>query len=85
MLDGPANASFTFAERPKAVSLLSFSEECAGVSIAGVRWPLDGVALSRGFPYAISNRLGDGLAARVSCESGRLGFYWLWDERRIAS
>lgn len=85
LLDGPANASFTFAERPKAVSLLSFSGECAGVSIAGVRWPLDGVALSRGFPYAISNRLGDGLAARVNCESGRLGFYWLWEERRIAS
>lgn len=85
IIDGPQEAAFTFDTAPKAVSLLSFSDDCAGVCISGVRWPLKEVALRYGFPYAISNRLDDGLRARVSCEKGRLGFYWVWDEEDLCS
>lgn len=80
LMEGPAEAAFTFARRPKALSLLSFSDICAGVSIAGVRWPLNEVVLRLGFPYAISNRLDGGQRVRAGCESGLLGFYWVWDE-----
>ncbi len=80
IIEGPQEASFTFDRTPKAVSLLSFSDDCTGVCISGVRWPLKEATLRCGFPYAISNRLDDGLRARVSCEKGRLGFYWVWDE-----
>ncbi|MCD7954019.1 MAG: hypothetical protein LUG14_14235 [Synergistaceae bacterium] len=79
-MEGPTEAAFTFARRPKALSLLSFSESCTGVSIAGVRWPLNEVVLRLGFPYAISNRLDGWRRARVGCENGLLGFYWIWDE-----
>ena len=80
LLAGAEEMKFTFDGKPKALSLISFSERCEGVSIRGARWPLESVELCYAFPYALSNRLVDGVDALVSCGSGRLGFYWLWDE-----
>jgi thiamine pyrophosphokinase len=76
--------SAVFKKKPLAVSLLSLSEECAGVSIRGVRWPLEGVALRRDYPWAVSNETADAVGQacwKVSarCESGILGFYWCFN------
>ena len=74
------SASLRFAKPPKAVSLVPFSPECTGVSISGVKWPLDSVVLKFSEPYAISNRAlayGD---ISASSECGILGLYWLFDE-----
>ena len=78
IIDGPGEAEFTFEKKPKALSLISFSRECTGVSISGVRWPLDAVKLEYGFPYAVSNRAEDAKCVHVCCSCGRLGFYWVW-------
>ncbi|MBQ9881780.1 MAG: thiamine diphosphokinase [Synergistes sp.] len=80
LLSGPEEMTFSFDGKPKALSLISFSEKCCGVSINGVRWPLEGAELSRDFPYAVSNRPSDSSCVSVSCESGCLGFCWVWNE-----
>ncbi|MDR1020270.1 MAG: thiamine diphosphokinase [Synergistaceae bacterium] len=71
-----------FKKKPVAVSLLPLSEECTGVRIGGVRWPLGGVTIERASPWTVSNETlpgQDGTCAKnvsVSCESGVMGFYW---------
>ncbi|MDR1515855.1 MAG: thiamine diphosphokinase [Synergistaceae bacterium] len=66
-----------FKKRPAAVSLLPLSGECSGVHIGGVRWPLDGVKLTRAYPWAVSNETPhDRDEVSVGCERGTLGFYW---------
>jgi thiamine pyrophosphokinase len=72
-----------FKERPTALSLLPLSEECSGVSIGGVRWPLDGVTLTRAYPWAVSNETLSGKAGKnvtVGCDGGILGFYWSFSQ-----
>lgn len=71
-----------FKHPMKAVSLLSVSPFCTGVSIAGTRWPIPGdTTLSRAYPWAISNEVdGDG-TVYVGCEEGTLAVYWCRDER----
>lgn len=80
LLAGPETIKFTFDGKPKALSLISFSEKCTGVSVQGVRWPLENAELRYAFPYAVSNRPAEGGELVVSCAEGRLGFYWVWDE-----
>lgn len=69
-----------FRERPCAVSLLPLTDICRGVSIEGVKWPLNDVVLERGFPWAISNealRLSeDKGVVNVQCADGVLAVYW---------
>jgi thiamine pyrophosphokinase len=65
-----------FKKRPEAISLLPLSQECSGVHIGGVRWPLDGAAVERANPWAVSNEALPGQDISVCCESGILGFYW---------
>ncbi|MDR0615425.1 MAG: thiamine diphosphokinase [Synergistaceae bacterium] len=71
-----------FRKRPMAISLLPLSEECSGVRLSGVRWPLEGVSLMRDYPWAVSNEAlpdGDGTVCqevRACCGSGLMGFYW---------
>lgn len=71
-------AEFLFREKPLAVSLLPLSDRCLGVSIEGVRWPLQDVVLERGLPWAISNEALDGEEVKISvrCGKGILGVYW---------
>ncbi|MDR1884867.1 MAG: thiamine diphosphokinase [Synergistaceae bacterium] len=69
-----------FRRPPLAVSLLPFTDECGGVRISGVRWPLAGASLSRGQPWAVSNELEAGRRSggvvSVSCGEGVLAVYW---------
>jgi thiamine pyrophosphokinase len=75
LLIASGEARAVFRKRPLAVSLLPLSEECKGVSISGVKWPLSEVSLTRRRPWAISNEaLRDDVT--VSCVLGLLGFYW---------
>ena len=76
---GEANA-LSFARRPKALSLLSFSPLCRGVNLSGVHWPLADAELRCDFPYAVSNRVEGSGRVGVSCASGTLGLCWTWGD-----
>ena len=76
-LQGADSLELYFEKTPEAVSLIPFSPLCSGVSIEGVRWPLDKVRLEYGDPYSISNRI-EGKNAVISLEHGLLGVYWEW-------
>ena len=67
-----------FRRLPVAVSLLSLSRRCRGVSIAGVRWPLSDVVLERNFPWSISNEAQPDETVSVSCRKGLLAVYWCY-------
>ncbi|MDR1916519.1 MAG: thiamine diphosphokinase [Synergistaceae bacterium] len=69
------SASIKFHTPPVSVSLLPMSDFCRGVSVSGVRWPLEDTLLRRGFPWAISNEVSDDLVS-VRCEDGILALYW---------
>lgn len=72
--------SLTFKRIPKAISLLSLSQECHGVSIEGVYWPLQEVILKHSFPYAISNELAqDKKNCRIRLMKGDLAIYIYWE------
>ncbi len=71
---GESRAMLRFGKTPHAISLLALTEHCAGVSIEGVAWPLDGVRLELHVPYAISNEV-RGECVRVSIKKGILGVY----------
>lgn len=77
---GGERCALSFARRPKALSLLSFSPVCRGVNLSGVHWPLSDAELCYDFPYAVSNRVEGGGRAEVSCASGTLGVYWTWGD-----
>lgn len=77
---GGEGYALSFARRPKALSLLSFSPLCRGVNLSGVHWPLVDAELRYDFPYAVSNRVeGEGRVG-VSCASGALGLCWTWND-----
>ena len=78
-LHNSESAMLLFKRRPVAVSLLSMSKRCSGVSISGVRWPLSNVELRRNFPWSISNETAvDGKPVVVSCGDGVLGISWCY-------
>lgn len=76
-LRGKSSLTADFSKAPEAISLLPFSQECAGVSIKGAKWPLNDVELEYSRPYSISNRA-VGNDVRVDIGRGLLGFYWKW-------
>ena len=78
-LHGPERLKISFGKVPGAISLISFTGESRGVSIKGVRWPLDNVVLKYGEPYSVSNRLDGGREAEVSAADGTVGVYWVWE------
>ncbi|QDR79815.1 thiamine diphosphokinase [Sporomusa termitida] len=64
---------------PDIISLISLSDCCLGVTIDGVRWPLQKTELQRNLPYAISNQpLGDCQEVTVAVTAGLLGIYLQW-------
>lgn len=68
----------SFQRNPEAVSLIPFTDG-KGVSISGVRWPLENVFLERFRPYSVSNRpCGDWLI-RASAAEGMIGLYCAWE------
>ena len=78
-LHGPESLKISFSRTPGAISLISFTGESRGVSIKGVKWPLEDVVLKYGEPYSVSNRLADGREAEVSVGCGTVGVYWVWE------
>lgn len=68
--------------QPHTVSLLPLSMHCTGVCIDGVHWPLAGVKLHNGLPYAVSNRP-VGSTFTVSIETGWLGIYLCWEKNKV--
>ena len=41
----------------KYLSVVPLTDECGGVRISGVFYPLDGVTLKRSYSYAVSNEI----------------------------
>lgn len=74
-LRGEESATVTLAQKPSAVSLLPFTEKTGGVSIDGMRWPLENAQLSQTMPYSVSN-VPTGETFYVACETGILGVYF---------
>jgi thiamine pyrophosphokinase len=55
------------------------TESCDGVSVWGVKWPLDRVTLERKIPWTISNEAlmaSNRFEVTASCETGVLALYW---------
>ena len=73
-LRGPAKLELDFEILPSALSLLSLTAFCEGVSIENVKWPLDEADLAQGSPREISN-VPLGRPVRVEVRSGILGVY----------
>jgi thiamine pyrophosphokinase len=73
-------ATLEFSRAPEAVSLMSVTDLCSGVSVSGVKWPLDGVTLERRFPWTVSNEvIPDSAGApqvTAQCGDGTLALYW---------
>ncbi|MBP2644916.1 MAG: thiamine pyrophosphokinase [Firmicutes bacterium] len=85
LLHGPDRVNIQLKHQPSAVSLLPLSD-CSGVTITGVRWPLNKVTLSTGLPYAISNRpTTDKTRLSVSLDHGCLGIYLCWDDNELSN
>ena len=79
-LHGNSTLSLSLTKRPRAISLLSISEKCCGVSIKGVYWPLHEVILKHSFPYAISNELAQNKKdCQISLHEGDLASYVYWE------
>ncbi len=74
-LRAPGTLTVRFRRRPLALSLLPITEECAGVTLRGVRWELEEALLRRDYPYAISNRVLREGRIRTGCLRGVLGVY----------
>ena len=74
------SATMKFVRLPESVSLLPVTDECRGVSIMGVKWPLNGVTLERRYLWAVSNQtapqLADTSSVTASCGAGILAVYW---------
>ena len=71
---GPAKLELDVENPPSALSLLSLTASCQGVSIENVKWPLDDVELAQGSPREISN-VPLGRCVRVEVRSEVLGVY----------
>ena len=73
-------ATLEFSRVPEAVSLLSVTDSCTGVSVSGVKWPLNGVTLERRYPWTVSNEVIPGATGvpqvTARCEDGTLALYW---------
>jgi thiamine pyrophosphokinase len=78
-LAGEAALALAFRTRPLALSLLPLDALCAGVTIHGTKWELDGAELSLGRPYAVSNvPVEDRVTVKI--EKGSVGVYCLFEE-----
>jgi thiamine pyrophosphokinase len=58
-------------EENTALSLFSFSNLCEGVSVSGVRYPLENAVLTQNFPLGVSNAFME-QEARIRVEKGLL-------------
>lgn len=80
-ISGGESVEMNLSYQPKALSLLSFSQECTGVNISNVKWPLANVVLKQSFPYSVSNEVQEN-PVTVSVDKGILGIYICWQEKK---
>ncbi len=73
-LMGSAELQLAFPRPPLALSLLSLTERCRGVTAKNVKWPLSGATLLQSRPREVSNVLLE-REATLSVEEGILGVY----------
>ena len=79
-LFAPTKVRLCFSKRPKAISLLPITEKCRGISINGVKWPLNDAEISSSLLYSVSNELKkDADTISVSASEGILGIYAYWE------
>lgn len=70
------NGGMDFSSSQKGyVSVFAFSEKAYGVSIKGLKYELDNVTLTSGFPLGVSNEL-IGRTGRVSVKEGMLIIFY---------
>ena len=82
-LRGGESISIACDEMPRAISLLPFTEECAGVTTQGLHWELTGTVISARASTTISNIISPKNTARrfsIHLERGILGVYLCWQE-----
>ena len=76
------SATLKFERPPESISLLPITDECFGVGISGVKWPLDGIKLERRYPWAVSNEIIKDPCVipdvTARCGEGILALYWRW-------
>lgn len=73
----------TCRTRPQAISLLPLTDECQGVTITDVHWPLKDATLRQNFPNAVSNVPEDKKEFPVSITQGILGVYLKFGEASL--
>jgi len=70
------NATLTFPETATGyLSVFAYGGEAAGITLRGLRYPLENGSLSPSFPLGVSNQF-TGQKAAVSVEQGRLLVIW---------
>ena len=74
-LKGTMELYISCKETPQAISLLPITDECHGVTIEDVHWPLKDACLLQHTPTTISNVLEDKNSFSVSVQKGILGVY----------
>ena len=72
-----------FDKTPKALSLMSITEKCEGVTFEGVHWQLKNATLYQNTPSAISNILENSDNCKVKISKGILGFYICENEENL--
>ena len=72
-----------FNENPKALSLISITEKCVGVTFKGVHWQLKNATLYQNTPNTISNVLENGHNCKIELSKGILGVYICADEENL--
>lgn len=78
-LHGKDRLTFQAAKKPKALSLLSLTAECRGISVTGTEWQLENAVLRSDAPYAVSNELAaDSSSFSVRLKEGTLAVYLYW-------
>lgn len=76
---GGEEATIKFFKTPLAVSLLSMTSACRGVTTNNLHWELDGATLAQDFPNATSNRI-ERDEIFISIEGGVLAVYLCFAE-----
>lgn len=66
---------------PAKLSVFSYTEECRGVTLENVKYPLRDYTLTQRFPLGVSNELA-GESARVTAGEGQLLVMLVWERRK---
>ena len=71
---GGQQLTLSFVHWPTALSLLPLTEKATGVTLTGVRWPLDEAELTASLPFAVSNEA-TGQNCQIAVGEGTVAVY----------